>query len=191
MSDVLVLSKTWEPYDRVPWQRAFVLLSGGEHGDKKIEVVEYHETKTVRSGDLKEWKVPSVIRFVEAMVPEIKGVKFSRENVFARDNGQCQYCGRKVTLSEFEYEHVTPRSKGGQTTWENIVVACTHCNQKKGNKTPFEAGMKLLKHPRKPDKVSGKRRLTLSWQNGMPESWKAYMRDVTYWKTELDNDNGG
>ena len=111
MSDVLVLSKTWEPYDRVSWQRAFVLLCGGEDGSKKVEVLEYDD-RTVRSGSLKEWRVPSVIRFLEAITPEIRRVKFSRENIYARDGGLCQYCGRRVAPGEFEYEHVIPRAKG-------------------------------------------------------------------------------
>jgi 5-methylcytosine-specific restriction endonuclease McrA len=190
MSDVLVLSKTWEAYDRVSWERAFVLLGGGDDGKKKVEVVEYHE-RTVRSGSLREWKVPSVIRFIEAVTPEICVVKFSRENIYTRDKGVCQYCGTQVKLSEFEYEHVVPRAKGGKTTWENIVVACTPCNQKKGGRTPAEARMRIRSTPRRPDKSFKKRRMTLSWQKGMPEAWKGYMRNITYWSGELDNENGG
>jgi 5-methylcytosine-specific restriction endonuclease McrA len=101
MSDVLVLSKTWEAYDRVSWERAFVLLCGGDDGKKKVEVVEYDEEKKIHSGsntagELREWKVPSVIRFVDAVTPQIKVVKFSRENIYTRDKGACQYCGTKV-----------------------------------------------------------------------------------------------
>jgi 5-methylcytosine-specific restriction endonuclease McrA len=193
--DTLVLSKTWEPYDQVSWQEAFKYICGGDDGSKKVEVIEYHEDRKVHSGsgsgELREWKVPSVIRFIDAVTPEIKVVKFSRENIYARDHGKCQYCGVKVSLSEFEYEHVIPRCQGGKTIWENIVVACTGCNQKKGNKTPAQAGMRLLAVPRKPDRNSKKRRITVTWKKGMPETWKNYMRDMTYWKGELDNDNGG
>lgn len=193
--DTLVLSKTWEPYDQVSWQEAFKYICGGDDGSKKVEVIEYHEDRKVHSGsgsgDLREWKVPSVIRFIDAVTPEIKVVKFSRENIYARDHGKCQYCGTKVSLSEFEYEHVIPRCQGGKTIWENIVVACTTCNQRKGNKTPAQAGMRLLAVPRKPDRNSKKRRIVITWRKGMPEAWKSYMRDMTYWKSELDNDNGG
>lgn len=190
MSEVLVLSKTWEPYDRVSWERAFVLLCGADDGKKKVEVIEYHE-RTVRSGSLREWKVPSVIRFIQAVTPEIHAVKFSRENIYARDKGVCQYCGIQVTRAEFEYEHVVPRAKGGKTTWENIVVSCTPCNQRKGGRTPVEAGMRLRSIPRRPGKSFKKQRMTLSWQNGMPEAWRNYMRNVVYWRSELDNENGG
>lgn len=192
--DTLVLSKTWEPYDQVSWQEAFKYICGGDDGTKKVEVIEYHEDRKVHSGsgsgELREWRVPSVIRFIDAVTPEIKVVKFSRENIYARDGGKCQYCGAKCSLSEFEYEHVIPRAQGGKTIWENIVVACTGCNQKKGSKTPAQAGMRLLAMPRKPDRNSRKRRIVITWRHGMPEAWKSYMRDMTYWKTELDNDNG-
>jgi 5-methylcytosine-specific restriction endonuclease McrA len=193
MSDVLVLSKTWEAYDRVSWERAFVLLCGGDDGKKKVEVVEYDEDRKIHSGsntagELREWKMPSVIRFVDAVTPQIKVVKFSRENIYTRDKGACQYCGTKVKLSEFEYEHVQPRVKGGKTNWENIVVACTPCNQRKGGRTPFEAGMRLLSTPRRPDKSFKRKRMTLLWQKGMPTAWRSYMRDVSYWKGELDHD---
>lgn len=186
--DVLVLSKTWEPIDRVPWQQVFTKMFGAGG----VQVVEYHDEKLVHSnGGLKEWKVPSIVRFIDAVTPTIKGIKFSRENIYTRDQGRCQYCGVKVAYDDFEFEHVIPRSRGGTTTWENIVVACTGCNQKKGNKTPKEASMKMLSTPRKPDHLKGKKRITLSWSPGMPESWRSYMRDATYWKTELENNNPG
>ncbi len=190
--DTLVLSKSYEAYDRITWEEAFKHLCGGENGEKKVEVIEYHEDRVVHSsnnGELKEWKVPSVIRFVDAMTPEIMMVKFSRENIYARDKGKCQYCGSDVKLSEFEYEHVLPKSQGGKTIWENIVVACTSCNQKKGNRTPTQAGMRLLSTPKKPNPKNSRHRISILWRHGMPEAWKAYMRDVTYWRGELDNDN--
>jgi 5-methylcytosine-specific restriction endonuclease McrA len=186
--DVLVLSKTWEPMDRISWEDAFTVLFGGKD-DRKAEVVEYHAARTVRSGspggELREWKVPSVIRFVNAMVPQVKNVRFSRENIYLRDRGCCQYCGLHVAPDDWEYEHVVPRAKGGRTTWENIVVACTACNQRKASKTPAQAGMRLLAKPAKPEKLF-RRRAILSWRHGMPEAWRSYMRDATYWNGELE-----
>ena len=190
MSNVLVLSKTWEPMDRISWEDAFTALCGGDKGEKKAEVIEYCDS-VVHSGspegELREWKVPSVIRFVDAMVPNLKGVRFSRENIYTRDRGCCQYCGVHVAEGDWEYEHVIPRSQGGQTTWENIVVACTNCNQRKGGRTPQQSGMKLLSQPRKPDKMF-RRRAILTWQPGMPEGWRNYMRNELYWHSELLND---
>jgi 5-methylcytosine-specific restriction endonuclease McrA len=188
VTDVLVLSRSWEAYDRVSWERAFVLLCGGEDQRRKVEVIEYAD-RVVRSGSLREWKVPSVIRFLEAVTPTLQHPKFSRENIYARDGGRCQYCGHRVSQSEFEYEHVVPRWKGGKTNWENIVVACTRCNQRKGGRTPAEAGMRLLSLPRRPDKGFGRLRQTVGWQQGMPDSWKSYLRDVTYWRGELDQES--
>jgi hypothetical protein len=183
--DVLVLSKTWEPMDRISWEDAFTALFSEE---KKAEVVEYRED-VVHSGspagELREWKVPSIIRFINAMVPELKGIRFSRENIYMRDKGRCQYCGVHVSAGDWEYEHVIPRCMGGKTVWENIVVACTACNQKKANRTPAQAGMRLLTRPMKPEKLF-RRRSILTWQPGMPETWRGYMRDSLYWKGELE-----
>jgi hypothetical protein len=191
MTNVLVLSKTWEPMDRISWEDAFTVLFGGE-GARKAEVIEFDAGKVVHSGspagELRAWKVPSVIRFVNAMVPQLKGVRFSRENIYARDHGRCQYCGVHVAPDDWEYEHVVPRSQGGMTTWENIVVACTACNQKKANKTPAQAGMRMLTRPAKPSR-SFRRRAILTWQPGMPEGWRSYLRDSTYWKGELEQEH--
>lgn len=188
MTNVLVLSKTWEPMDRISWEEAFTVLFGGS-GDRKAEVIEFDAERIVHSGspagELREWKVPSVIRFVNAMVPQLKGIRFSRENIYSRDRGRCQYCGVHVAPGDWEYEHVVPRAQGGQTTWENIVVACTACNQRKANRTPAQAGMRLLTRPVKPD-ASSRRRATLAWHPGMPDAWKGYMRDAAYWKGELE-----
>jgi hypothetical protein len=188
MSDVLILSKTWEPMETKTWQDAFTALCGGESGTRKAEVVAYSD-QVIHSGspdgELKEWRVPSVIRFLDAMVPQLKGVRFSRENIYMRDKGHCQYCGIHVSEGDWEYEHVVPRSLGGKTTWENIVVACTSCNQRKANRTPAQAGMRLLTRPQKPEKLF-RRKAILAWQPGMPETWKNYMRDVSYWHSELE-----
>lgn len=187
--DVLVLSKSYEPMDRISWEDAFTALFGEE---KKAEVIEYRELEVVHSGspagDLREWKVPSVIRFVNAMVPELKGVRFSRENIYMRDRGCCQYCGIHVAADDWEYEHVIPRALGGVTSWTNIVVACTACNQRKANRTPAQAGMRLLSKPMRPEKLF-RRRSILTWQPGMPDSWLPFMIGSIYWKGELTNQN--
>ena len=80
----------------------------------------------------------------------LRGVRFSRENVYLRDQGRCQYCAESVTRSVATYDHVLPRAQGGRTIWENIVTACGACNAKKGPRTPLEAGMPLRKPPYRP-----------------------------------------
>jgi 5-methylcytosine-specific restriction endonuclease McrA len=181
--ETLVLSQAYEPVARVPWQRAITLLWEG-----KVEVVEEYDDKTVRSVTL-EFRMPSVIRFLRAVRGRKRAIKFSRENVYARDKGRCQYCGQTVPRSDFTYDHVIPRRLNGQTSWENVVVSCTPCNQKKGGRTPQQAGLQLIAAPVRPKTLPDVVRLTFTWQKGMPMSWRSWLRDVAYWHVELENDN--
>jgi 5-methylcytosine-specific restriction endonuclease McrA len=77
-------------------------------------------------------------------------VRFSRFNVYARDRGQCQYCGRRYPRGELNLDHVMPRSRGGASAWENVVCSCVACNRRKSNRTPGEAGMRLVRAPYRP-----------------------------------------
>jgi len=81
------------------------------------------------------------------------GVKFSKLSVAQRDNFHCQYCGVRLPLSRLNYDHVIPRDQGGKTVWSNIVMSCYPCNSHKANRTPEEAGMRLLKQPHKPKEL--------------------------------------
>lgn len=181
--ETLVLSQSYEPVARVSWQRAITLIWEG-----KVEVVEEYENWTVKSVTL-EFKVPAVIRFLKKVFGRKRAVKFSRENVYARDNGRCQYCATKVARPEATYDHVLPRTQGGQTRWENIVISCVPCNQKKGGRTPEQAKMVLLSQPVKPKKLPDTVRLTFTYRKGMPESWANWLRSTAYWNTELESEN--
>lgn len=180
--ETLVLDNAFQPVARINWQRAITLLWEG-----KVEVIEEYEDWTIRSVTL-EFKVPSVIRFLKKVIGRRRAIKFSRENVFSRDNGRCQYCSNKISRPDSTYDHVIPRAQGGQTRWENIVIACVPCNQKKGGRTPVQAGMKLLSVPVKPKKLPDTLRLTFTYHKNMPESWKNWLRDVSYWNGELEHD---
>lgn len=180
--ETLVLSASWEPMARITWQRAITLLFLG-----KVEVVEAYEDKTIHSVSF-EVKMPSVVRVLRMLRRGKPVIRFSRENVYARDRGQCQYCRKKVSRSEATYDHVVPRSQGGGANWENIVIACVPCNQVKGGRTPDQAKMKLLSVPAKPSKLPQSVRLTFTWTKGMPMSWKSWLRDLTYWHGSLDED---
>lgn len=180
--ETLVLSASYEPVARVSWQRAILLVF-----TEKVEVVEEYEDKTIRSVSF-ELQMPSVVRFLRTQRWRGKGIRFSRENVYARDRGLCQYCARKVTREESTYDHVVPRAQRGVTSWENIVIACVRCNQRKGGRTPEQAGMKLLSVPVKPKSLPGGVRVSLQWNKGMPAQWRAWLRDVTYWHGELEQD---
>jgi 5-methylcytosine-specific restriction endonuclease McrA len=179
--ETLVLSPGYEPVARVHWQRAITLLFAG-----KVEVVEEYEDKEIRSVTF-SIKMPSVVRFLKAIRGKRKAIKFSRENVYTRDQGRCQYCANKVPRSEATYDHVVPRSQGGKTEWTNIVIACVDCNQKKGGKTPEQAKMRIRTVPVRPKKLPDVR-ITIFFHKGMPDSWRTWLRDFSYWNGELEHD---
>ena len=126
-------------------------------------------------------QAPRVIRLVSCDRGPRQGLRFNRRNDFARDGNQGQYCGHHVPTSELSLDHVVPRSRGGITSWENIVCACVACNVRKGGRTPPEARMNLVRHPVKP-----KRSPLLSIKLGNPkyESWKSFV-DNAYWLVDL------
>ena len=161
--DTLVLSHAYEPVARVGWQRAICLLWEG-----KVEVIEQYEDRTVRSVNRK------------------RAVRFSRENVYARDHGRCQYCGRPLARPEATYDHVVPCSRGGQTRWENVVICCVPCNQRKGGRTPEEAGMQLRSIPVKPKSLPEALRLTFLFDKDAPPSWRQFAQSFHYWLDELE-----
>lgn len=180
--DTLVLSKTWEADRVVTWQKAMSLLWSG-----RAEIVEEHEDRYVRSVTVK-FQMPSVIRFVSGMRHRNGKIKFSRQNVYSRDKGLCQYCSTRVNRGDSTFDHVVPKSKGGLTTWENIVISCYKCNQKKGNKSCHEARMFPKNKPVRPTYLPDMGELTFSQDNRMPESWKNYIREQRYWNVALEQD---
>jgi 5-methylcytosine-specific restriction endonuclease McrA len=178
--ETLVLSHAFEPVARVPWQRAITLWFAG-----KVEIVEEYEDRLVHSVTF-EIKMPSVVRFFRALRGRKRAIKFSRENVYLRDKGRCQYCGSRVPRHEATYDHVRPRRLGGVTTWDNVVICCVPCNQRKGGSTPEAVGMRLLSTPAKPRHLPEGVRLTFTTEKDVPKSWLNYVRDVGYWHGELE-----
>jgi len=128
-----------------------------------------------------EIQVPRVIRLLDYDKLPKQTVKFNRRNIFARDNNQCQYCGKKFPTSELSLDHVMPRSQGGQSTWENIVCACVSCNVRKGGRTPKEAHMALIRRPEKPKRSP---LLNLKLTHRKYQSWRTFL-DNAYWSVEL------
>jgi 5-methylcytosine-specific restriction endonuclease McrA len=128
-----------------------------------------------------EIQVPRVIRLLDYDRLPKQVVRFNRRNIFARDGNRCQYCGKRFPTSELSLDHVVPRSRGGETSWENIVCSCVKCNVRKGGRTPAEAHMHLIKNPVKP-----KRSPLLNMKLGNPkyESWKTFL-DNAYWSVDL------
>lgn len=139
----LVLDHGYQPHRIVSWQRAVIMLFDG-----KVEIVEEYD-EPIRSVSI-TIKMPAVVRMLRAVRGRRRAIKFSRINVATRDDFRCQYCGGKFPLRRLTYDHVVPRSQGGRTAWDNIVMACYPCNEAKRNRTPEQAGMKLRKQPVKP-----------------------------------------
>lgn len=175
MTSTLVLNATYEPLQIVSWKRAVRMLF-----QQKVEVVAEYEQE-VRSVSV-TLKMPSVLRLLHYVKvrPHHNRVKFSRANIYARDGYRCQYCRRRPSTSELTYDHVIPVARGGPKSWENIVTCCIPCNRKKGNRTPEEAGMKLLKAPKAPSGFPHKIRFHFQ-QRQAPESW----RDYIFWSMEI------
>ncbi len=180
--DTLVLSAWYEPVARISWQRAITLLFAG-----KVEVVDEYQDRHIRSLHY-SIKMPAVVRFLRALTRRKQGVRFSRENVYLRDQGRCQYCMRSIVRAAATYDHVTPRAHGGRTSWENVVIACVACNQKKGGRTPTQARMALRVLPVKPKKIADVQRIRIPIGAGMPQSWRTWLRDFSYWNGALDVD---
>ncbi len=139
---VLVLTSYYFPYQILRWQDAVRLIYVGSAN----AVAEYNEE--LRSPSV-TWKMPAVIRLSPEIEPKRK-TKFSRINVFTRDNFRCQYCGRRKKMRELTFDHLIPRKNGGKTVWENIVTSCVSCNIKKGCRTTDESGMFPRRLPVRP-----------------------------------------
>src|SRR5438874_9169359 len=119
-----------------------------------------------------EIQAPRVIRLTGYDRMPRQTVKFNRRNIFARDNNQCQYCGKKFPTSELSLDHVTPRSQGGVSSWENIVCACVACNVRKGGRTPKQAHMALISRPEKPRRSL---LLNLKLTHRKYQSWRTFL----------------
>ncbi|NIQ80110.1 MAG: HNH endonuclease, partial [Anaerolineae bacterium] len=146
MSEVLVLDRSYRPHARWTWQDTMIKWAAGECPEfpdqPGIDILATYEDRIIHAG--REIFMPCVVALRKTFKPDFKSIKFSRHNLYARDKGKCQYCGIRVRLHEFEYEHVVPKTQGGKTNWENIVVSCHACNQRKKGRTPEQAGMRLL-----------------------------------------------
>ncbi|MEN0109640.1 MAG: HNH endonuclease [Planctomycetota bacterium] len=126
-------------------------------------------------------RAPRILRLLHFDRVPRQRVRLNRRNLFARDEGRCQYCGKLFPTSELSIDHVVPTCRGGETTWENVVCACVRCNVRKGGRTPAEAGMRLLKEPVRP-----KRSPMMAIKLGNPKyaSWKTFV-DAAYWSVDL------
>ena len=162
---------SYYPLSLWPWQDAVKAA----WLDRVDIVAEYDEV--VRSPST-EIRIPSVVVLKDYVRPQ-KRVAFTRFNLFLRDEFRCQYCGAKGDLT---FDHVVPRARGGVTSWENVVAACSRCNLKKGARSLRQTGMTLRKTPRQPG-TEDLRNVGRKFPPGyLHDSWM----DFLYWDTELD-----
>jgi 5-methylcytosine-specific restriction endonuclease McrA len=173
MEHTLLLNVTYEPLRVISWQKAITLLTLG-----KVEVIAEYD-REIHSVSFRI-KLPSVVRLLRLVKWRSGPVKFSRRNIYARDHEKCQYCGKNLHRQEITYDHVIPKSQGGDTSWDNVVTCCLDCNSKKGGRTPHQAGMKLLKTPHRP-RWDVSLRISIGIRQ-TPDSW----RDYLYWNVELE-----
>ncbi len=165
MGSVLVLNASYEPLSVVSIKRAVVLLL-----KDKAEVIEAAED--ILRSEFLTFQVPLVIRLVYYVrIPHRISLPVTRRALLARDRYACQYCGVQPGKHVLTIDHVLPRSRGGGTTWENVVIACKRCNGRKGSKTPKEANMQLLTKPKRPKYFALAYVTSLETRN----AWEKYM----------------
>ncbi len=164
---VLVLNRAYVATNIIGWQRAIMLVLL-----EKAELVSEHpelDIPTIR----RRYPLPSVIRLlIYSGFPRFTP-RFTRRNVYLRDEYTCQYCGVRYDAGRLNLDHVIPLSRKGMTGWKNVVCSCLSCNLKKRNRLPHEVGMKLVREPRAPGNYM------LYRLRGMqvPEDWG----DFVYW----------
>ncbi len=193
-TNVLVLNRLYQPIHVTTVRRAFTLLYQGvaraiDHEYRLFDFQSWAELSAELHKDSigavgRRIRIPRVIvltayeRFPKARV------RFSRLNIYARDGNTCQYCGRTLSRSELNLDHVIPRSRGGTTSWENVVCSCIPCNLMKGGRTPAEAGMRLLSAPSRPRWTPV---LRSPLRKATYREWLPFLTlaDASYWNVEL------
>jgi len=194
---VLKLNKSWAPIGIVS---AFDAICKVANGKAKFLDSEYNmynlESWAQHWSDISDLTDNQKNRLVHTarmcfLIPEIivlteyngfinQKVKMNRRNIYERDAYICQYCGKRFNSQDLNLDHVMPRSRGGKTTWKNIVTSCIECNNRKGNRTPNEAGMILLRKPVKPHWLTQGRKFRF------PKSWEDFLGQL-YWDVQLED----
>jgi len=196
MSDsaVLVLNNVYQAVQITGVRRAFRLFYAGRARAVATDFRTYdfenwcdlppgadHETIVTPRRAI---RIPRVIQLVHYDRVPRRDVRFTRRNIFFRDRNRCQYCGKVFPQAELNLDHVVPLSRGGVSSWDNVVCACIPCNSRKGNRTPSEAGMHLVRVPKRP---AGHPVLRTGWIGPHYDEWKTFL-DVAYWNVELSDE---
>lgn len=183
---VLVLNKNWVVIATTTTQNAIVLMCRDSAKALCPSSFMVYDWESWISEDTNLPTVSDYIKTPNLKVPapqiiiltnyndvHVKSVKFSPRAIYRRDNYTCQYCQKKKRMEELSIDHILPKSRKGENTWENCVAACFKCNNKKSNKTPKEAGYTLNKKPLKP-KWNPVVHIT---KDQRPECWKPLLKD--------------
>ena len=198
---VLVLNRLWQAVNVCTARRALTLLFQGH-----AQAVLTMDDGAFRTFDFSQWhglsqeqehpesiatisfriRVPRVILLLAYDRLPKKEVKFTRHNIFERDKSTCQYCGKIFERQDLNLDHVVPRDRGGPTSWENIVCSCIPCNTRKANRTPTEAGIHLIRKPKRP---KWRPFVQINFTIYQHDSWKHFI-DLAYWNVELGEDAG-
>lgn len=196
MTDVLVLNRNFYAIQIASWQRAITLVYidharvvdesyrtySFEDWRELTKVREDHPAGFIRTPEFKI-AIPEIIALrLYDRLPHMD-VKFTRRNIYEHYNYRCCYCGKKFPTHELNLEHVVPRSRGGKSTWDNVVTSCVSCNLQKGNKLIGETGMNLRIKPSKPKWHRGIS-LVLKPHIRVRASWQKFI-DTMYWNSEL------
>lgn len=163
----LVLDPGFSPLKVISWRRALCLSFLD-----KVEVLASYE-REVRTV-ARSFRAPAVVRLLNMIRPGPQVVRFSRRNVYLRDNHRCQYCGGQFGDHELTLDHVVPRVFGGKSTWTNVVTACGACNRRKGGRTPEQAGLPLKSKPSRPKWSPLSLAHRLPGQD-VPEPWRVWI----------------
>jgi 5-methylcytosine-specific restriction endonuclease McrA len=198
MSDVLVLNRNYMAVHVTDWRKAFSLLYTGharaidedlrlysfEDWKELSQMITEHPNGFVNTVSLK-LAIPEIIilSFYDRL-PKVD-IRFTRSNIYKNYGLKCCYCGKKFQSVDLNLDHVLPRSRGGTTTWNNIVLSCIPCNMQKADRTPVEAGFKMHYQPLKPN---WKPLYAVKMNTGLiaKKSWQKFI-DICYWHSELED----
>jgi 5-methylcytosine-specific restriction endonuclease McrA len=195
-SSVLVLNRLYQPIHVTNVRRAFALMYQGAARavDNEYRLFDFDSWSQLSAAlhdsvgtTSRRIRVPRVILLSSYENQPKSRIRFSRLNIYARDQNTCQYCGKLHPRQELNLDHVVPRSRGGATNWENVVCSCVPCNLRKGGRTPEEAHMPLIRKPVRP-------RWTPFFRTPMGRrtyrEWIPFlsMADASYWNAELSED---
>lgn len=164
----LLLNQGYQPIKAISWKRAICMFILD-----KVDILEEYQEKI--SSPSIQFNLPAVVRLKHQTRSEPMRVRFSRAGIYARDKKTCHYCGNVFKSQDLTLDHVIPKSIGGKASWTNIVTSCKDCNTQKANKTPQQAGMRLIKRPEYPNPKS--LYSSLVGNGDFPEEWNNWINN--------------